>query len=163
MSEKFINLNELLYNQNNNSSSTKQTYDKILSICHRHIMKYNKMHKTSCIFKPPLFLFGYPVYDINNLLDYLIISLCNNGFKVDYIQNSMEIYISWDINNIDKNRYNENYSDTSNYTVSNYNSSGSGKSKENKKSYVGNADIVYNGKTIDKVPINTRHLKKVKI
>ena len=84
-----------LYKEINNKKIKKlETFDSILKKCHNRIMYNSKLERTYCFFSIPEFIFGVPLYDINDLTKYIINSLVSNGFKVKYFDPNV-IFITW--------------------------------------------------------------------
>lgn len=84
-----------LYQEINNKKIKKlETFDSILKKCHTRILYNSKLERTYCFFSIPEFIFGVPLYDINDLTKYIINSLVSNGFKVKYFDPNV-IFITW--------------------------------------------------------------------
>ena len=84
-----------LYKEINNKKIKKlETFDSILKQCHQRILHNSKLERTYCFFNIPEFIFGVPLYDINDLTKYILNSLVTNGFKVKYFDPNV-IFISW--------------------------------------------------------------------
>ena len=58
----------------------------------------HKIEKLECIYEVPGFIIGVPIYDIEELKEYLVSSLNKNGFILKQFPPNW-IYISWDIKN----------------------------------------------------------------
>ena len=72
-----------------------EVYDKILGLVHKKIIVTNdKSDDYSCIYKLPNFMYGYPIYNSQKCMEYLMTKLTNNGFEVRYID-ANSIFISW--------------------------------------------------------------------
>lgn len=84
-----------LYKEINNKKIKKlEIFDSILKKCHHRILYNSKLERTYCFFSIPEFIFGTPLYDINDLTKYIINSLVSNGFKVKYFDPNV-IFITW--------------------------------------------------------------------
>jgi len=84
-----------LYKEINSKKIKKlETFDSILKKCHKRIMYNSKLERTYCFFNIPEFIFGVPLYDINELTKYMVNSLVTNGFKVKYFDPNV-IFITW--------------------------------------------------------------------
>ena len=79
-------------------------FNKILEKCHNKIIETKK---TSCVkfcnFSPPFFIFGESVYDYDELIEFLINNLTNNGIYV-MRENYGDILIKWDIESLNKQK-----------------------------------------------------------
>ena len=93
-----LNIHQLYESARKKELSKFETFDKILQRCHNKIKLYAENRKTECIYEIPEFIIGVPLYNINELKEYLISSLNKNGFILNQIPPNW-IYISWDIRN----------------------------------------------------------------
>jgi Family of unknown function (DUF5759) len=88
-----------LYSNNVNRSQTKiKVYNEILRRIHSRIdlvVKHGHSSDTSCLFEVPPYLMGYPIYDMNETLDFLVSSLRQNGFYVQVTKETV-LFISWE-------------------------------------------------------------------
>ena len=93
MSSLNINhLYETMYEKNNCRLSK---FDDILKKVHQRIVCQARLEKTYCFFQVPEFIFGVPLYNVNDLRQYLINSLQKNGFKLLYIEPNW-LFITWE-------------------------------------------------------------------
>ena len=73
-----------------------EKFDGILQKVHNRI-KYNaKNEKTYCFFQIPEFIIGTPLYNIEDLKNYLMDSLRKDGFQLMYIDPNW-LFIAWEI------------------------------------------------------------------
>jgi|LakMenEpi02Apr12_1017379.scaffolds.fasta_scaffold05599_1 hypothetical protein len=87
-----------------NKHNINPIFPEILKKCHAQIERYATQHKaTECIFKVPLHVFGKPLYDVEDLIHYLITELRNNGLFVQ--QSDAVLFLSWNTNNINYDDY----------------------------------------------------------
>jgi len=93
-----LNIHELYESARRTELKKFETFDKILQRCHNKIKLYAQNKKTECIYNIPEFIIGVPLYDINELSEYLLSSLNKNGFILKQIPPNY-IYISWDLKN----------------------------------------------------------------
>jgi hypothetical protein len=93
-----LNIHKLYESSRRKELSKFETFDKILKRCHNKITLYAENRKTECIYEVPEFIIGVPLYDINELKEYIISSLNKNGFILKQLPPNW-IYISWDIEN----------------------------------------------------------------
>ena len=74
-----------------------EIFDDILKKIHTRI-KYNaNLEKTFCFYHIPEFIIGVPLYNINDLRNYLMNPLKKIGFKLLYVEPNW-LFITWDIN-----------------------------------------------------------------
>ena len=97
-----LNINELHNVINEKNLKRLEKYDEVLQKCHTRIKYYSSKNRTYCFFQIPEFIFGMPLYDIQELRTYTINSLTNNGFKILYIDPNW-LFITWDIAKDTKN------------------------------------------------------------
>jgi hypothetical protein len=96
----FLNLEKKKYNK-------YDTYNEILESCHKKIKSMNKNKYKTCYYVPPKILFGKPLYDYKDMILYLIERLDDNGLLVYWDNDKQSLYISWDINDINYDKYNK--------------------------------------------------------
>lgn len=89
--------------QKNKSKRNELVKQKILSMINDKIVNYTKYNYTNCIFTIPNFIIGYLPYNIEDMSNYIIKSLKNNGLFVLKL-NIENIYISWNINDLYSNQ-----------------------------------------------------------
>lgn len=70
-------------------------YQQLMSKIHT----YAKQSLTKCIYTVPNFVYGYPPFNPDEMREFLIKKLINDGFRAYVIQNG-NVYISWDIKDI---------------------------------------------------------------
>ena len=90
-----IDMNELDLEAQKKVYKRLEIYNKILKDCHNKIRFNSKLDRKYCFFLIPEFIFGTPLYDIEELRDHVIKSLEKNGFKLMYIHPNW-LFISWD-------------------------------------------------------------------
>jgi len=93
-----LNIHKLYESSKRKELKKFETFDKILQRCHNKITLYADNRKTECVYEIPSFIIGVPLYNINELSEYLISSLNKNGFILKVLQQNY-IIISWDIKN----------------------------------------------------------------
>ena len=99
MSSLIINsLYETIYERN---LKRYEKFDDILRKLHNRI-KYNaKNEKTFCFFQIPEFIIGVPLYDIEDLKEYLMKALQKDGFQYMYIDPNW-LFVTWELKNTKK-------------------------------------------------------------
>lgn len=76
-----------------------QCFDKVVELCFTHIKRFAEKNTTFCFYEVPDFLIGYPLYDLNDCINYIIEKLQSNDFLVKYFFPRI-LYISWNVNEI---------------------------------------------------------------
>lgn len=100
------------------------TFDKILLKCHNRIKLYADNRHTECLYNIPNFVIGIPLYNVNDLQEYIVSSLKKNGLIIKEL-NYNWIYISWNFDKIPKNKKNKSIKDEKHRLVEDYNPTGS--------------------------------------
>ena len=77
-----LNIRDLYTSAKRTELEKYKLFDEVLIKCHKKIKLNADNKKTECIFQIPPFIFGKPLYNIDNLQDYIIKSLRMNGFEV---------------------------------------------------------------------------------
>ena len=93
-----LNINDLYDSINNKNFKRLKKFDDILVQIHRRIKYHAELEQTFCIYVIPEFIFGIPLYNINDLKNYIMETLKKNGFKLMYFHPNT-IFISWDVAN----------------------------------------------------------------
>lgn len=71
-----------------------EIFDKVANICYSKIKRYVGLLHGSCEFEIPEFMFGYPLYDVDACLKYVIKSLSKNGYII-IVQQPKTLHIKW--------------------------------------------------------------------
>ena len=98
-----LNINDLYDSINNKNFKRLKKFDDILLQIHRRIKYHADLEQTHCLFCIPEFIFGIPLYNINDLKKYIMETLQKNGFKLLYFHPNT-LFISWDVENKLKNK-----------------------------------------------------------
>lgn len=72
----------------------QEAFDKVLDNVNIQIQKAANGSKLFCLYEVPDFLIGFPLYDINECIAYIINKLHDNGFYVRYYFPRI-LYVSW--------------------------------------------------------------------
>lgn len=96
---KRLNILELHRTINEKNMRKTETYEKVLEICHRKITLGSETKQLRCMFEVPEYIPGYPIFDLNSCIKYLLTTLKSNGFLVKYYFPKI-LYISWDFDEI---------------------------------------------------------------
>jgi len=89
-----IDINTLFETTNHKTLKRLETYDKILKQCHCRIKYYSKFEKTTCFFAIPEFIIGVPLFNVEELRQYMMNSLTKNGFQLMYLHPNW-LMIDW--------------------------------------------------------------------
>ena len=96
---KRLNILELHRTINEKNNRKNECYDKVLEICHKKINMAPNLRQLRCMIEVPEYVCGYPLYDLNSCIKYLLDSLKVNGFLVKYYFPKV-LYVSWDFDEI---------------------------------------------------------------
>lgn len=91
-----LNINSLYETIYENNLKRYEKFDNILKKLHNRIKHTAKNEKTFCFFQIPEFIIGVPLYNIEDLKEYLIKSLQKDGFEYMYIDPNW-LFINWEI------------------------------------------------------------------
>lgn len=91
-----LNISELHKERNDRIERKKKIYDKVLQKCHHRIKLAAKQNPYDCMcyFIIPKVIYGIPLYNLEECINYLYKNLNENGFKLYYTHPNFLI-ISW--------------------------------------------------------------------
>ena len=98
-----ISLHDLYEIKKKKDSKICEAFNVILNGCNKKIKTIAEMGGQSLYYSIPPIIIGYPLYDYNKCLNYIITTLQKSGLFVSVILNKNMIYISWKIEDISKN------------------------------------------------------------
>ena len=93
---KHLTAADILKQQNSRQTRRHEAFNIILDNCYKRIQKCVQVLRNvhSCFFEVPEFLIGYPLYELNECIQYCIDILTSKGFAVQYIFPRI-LMISW--------------------------------------------------------------------
>ena len=89
-----INVEKLKKEAKKREKLKKECYNKILTLINNKIIIVSKTNNTSTWFEIPLFMLGYPTYELKECSDYLIEKIKKNGFKISFLNPNI-LLINW--------------------------------------------------------------------
>lgn len=89
-----ISVKELKKMNDDKKKIKKECFKKILELINNKILLISKTDETSTWFEIPLFLLGYPTYDMSECSSYLKLKLETKEFKVNFLEPNI-LLISW--------------------------------------------------------------------
>ena len=91
-----INIDELHNETKRVMERKKKIYDTVLVKCHQRIKLVAKLNPLTCwcFYVIPKFIYGIPLYNLEECLNYIVNHLNKNGFEVNYTHPNLLI-ISW--------------------------------------------------------------------
>lgn len=96
-----LDINNLYDRINERNSKRLEKFDDILKKVHNRILYNANLEKTYCFFQIPEFIIGVPLYNVNDLKNYLITCLKKDRFTLIYVEPNW-LFISWELNNLKK-------------------------------------------------------------
>ena len=81
-----LDINELYGTINNKNKVRLEKFDDILKKIHSRIKYHSGLERTYCFFQIPEFIIGVPLYNVEDLRNYIINSLKKNGFEILYVE-----------------------------------------------------------------------------
>ena len=87
---------DIIDNKKKRESKKLEIFTHILENCCKVIKKCDEIRVTHCVFEVPEYVFGYPLYNLNDCIVFLLQELTKGGFKVQYIF-PHTLIISWHI------------------------------------------------------------------
>ena len=103
---KKLNILDLHRNMNEKKLKRTACFEKVLETCHKKIVTCSQNNKLNCFYEVPDYVIGYPLFDLNECIRFLIDCLTKNGFLAIYYF-PRYIYISWDFEEIEKAKKNK--------------------------------------------------------
>ena len=89
-----INVDKLKKDAEERRKFKKKCFKKILEMCLTKIELVAKTNTTNTWFEIPVFVLGYPSYEIEDCSRYIMKKLKKNGFKVFFL-NPNFLFINW--------------------------------------------------------------------
>jgi hypothetical protein len=96
-----------LYSMKNKKDKIKfEIFNVILKKCHTKIKSVAGQGGMNIFFEIPYVMVGYPLYDINECIEYIVEALRKNGLLVQVLPypNHNTIYISWRPTDVNKRK-----------------------------------------------------------
>lgn len=92
-----ISLADLYAMKNNKDKIKTNTFNVIIEKCHDKIKKIAEQGGMNIFYEIPRILLGYPLYDMELCLDFVVDALRQNGLLVQILPypNNYTIYVSW--------------------------------------------------------------------
>jgi len=92
-----ININDLFADQKQKEKQKEEIYDNVLKNCHNKIKRAVKLspYDNFCFYIIPKFIYGVPLYNVDKCINYLVVHLTKNGFKINYTHPNL-LLISWE-------------------------------------------------------------------
>jgi hypothetical protein len=99
---KKVSLNDLVHKNEKRVKQKLNVKNMFLERCHTRIESHNSFGQENLLFEIPPFVIGLPPYSREDILEYLLESLGDDGFYVVHVPKTYSIYISWRKKDIDK-------------------------------------------------------------
>ena len=89
-----LTINDILAKKKHREEKRHEVFNLLLERCCKKIEQADNLKILYCVFEVPEFIFGYPLYNLNECVGYLLQELTKRGFQVQYIF-PHTIIISW--------------------------------------------------------------------
>ena len=90
-----LNLDDLNSRINNKNKIKIEIYENILKNCHKRIKLSAETNNDGfCFYSIPRYMYGVPLYNLEECTNYIINMLNKNGFELKYTHPNL-LYISW--------------------------------------------------------------------
>lgn len=93
---KFFSAKDIVAAQTKKKNKRSESFEQILDKCYKTIKRSVDVLRNNhhCFVEIPEFLIGYPLYDLNECIQFVVQKLTVNGFYVKYFFPRV-LYISW--------------------------------------------------------------------
>jgi len=94
---KHLSVRDIHAAQSRKLNKRHESFERVLSMCHKTISKSINVLRNNnhCLFEVPEFVIGYPLYDLNECITWVVEQLTGGGgFYVRYFFPRI-LYISW--------------------------------------------------------------------
>lgn len=98
---KMLNIMDIHRAMNERKNRMNECFDKVLERCHRKIVQCSQQQLLTCFYEVPEYMFGFPIYDLNECITYVMEALKSNGFLAHYYFPKY-IYVSWNLEEIEQ-------------------------------------------------------------
>ena len=97
-----LSLYDLYEIKKKKDTKINEAYNVILNTCHTKIKSIAEIGGQSLYYKIPPIILGYPLYNHQHCINYIVKSLQKSGLFVTILPNNTMIYISWKIEDINE-------------------------------------------------------------
>ena len=80
-----LNISELRNTVHEKRRRRVETFDALLTMCHKRIQRAAELEKYECEYEVPEYVVGLPLFNVNDCLDHLLNRLRTNGFTVQHV------------------------------------------------------------------------------
>lgn len=98
-----INILDLHRSMSKKKMKRSQSFDRVVELCHKKIVALAENNTSRFFFDVPDYMIGYPLYDLNECIKYVVNALKKNGFIAWYFFPKY-IYVSWDLEEIENEK-----------------------------------------------------------
>lgn len=89
-----LSLSDIVNNKKKRDQKKEEVFKVLLKECSAKIKKSDEMKNLYCIYTVPEFVLGYPIFNINECITYIIKEISKHGFQTQYIFPNI-IVIAW--------------------------------------------------------------------
>jgi len=98
------NAQDVLKTMTRKNEMRRECFDKIVDMCVKKIVRGAALNMTQCFFEVPEFVLGFPLYDINECILYVIKGLQGAGYVVKYFFPRV-IHVSWASSEVESRKF----------------------------------------------------------
>jgi hypothetical protein len=104
--QKKVDIYDIYRNIREKTNKKKESYEILLEKIYKKIQKAADNNSYTCYYEIPTFIVGYPIYNLNRCIAYIISQIRQSGFIAKFV-NPNSIYISWNPTDIklEKNKF----------------------------------------------------------
>lgn len=89
-----LSLSDIVNNKKKRDEKKEEVFQVILKECCAKIRKSDEMKNLYCIYTVPEFIIGFPIFNLNECITYIMKEISKRGFQTQYIFPNI-IVIAW--------------------------------------------------------------------
>lgn len=93
-----ISVNDIKKSKKKKNDFKKTCFKHILELINNKIKLVSKTESKSTFYEIPLFIIGFPIYTVEEVVEYIIPKLEKKGFEISFL-NPNFLFINWDLSN----------------------------------------------------------------
>lgn len=98
-----LHVKDLLRAADQRKKNRQRSFEQVLTNIYTRMKSLAGIRHTRCMYQVPEFMFGYPLYTLNECIAYIHDRLSSQGFVCTYYFPNV-LYISWDPDEIEKTK-----------------------------------------------------------
>lgn len=97
-----MSLERIIRIQEERRERKREIFKEVYSRVEQKINNYASMGSQACYYEIPNFLFGFPLLNVAEVMEYVLARLNKVGFIAFQIENTNYIYISWELSALER-------------------------------------------------------------